>query len=140
MTGASSLTRDDDGAAVLEVLVLGTGLLVPLLYGVLSVMTVQSASFAATAAAREAARGFVSAASPSEGAARAGAATRLVLSDAGVPVVAPQIRCAGTCLAPGSRVDVTVAVDVPLPLLPGGPSVTVTGVESMPVDVYRAAP
>jgi len=35
---------------------------------------------------------------------------------------------------------VTVAVDVQLPLLPGGPSVTVTGVESMPVDVYREAP
>jgi hypothetical protein len=130
----------DDGAAVLEVLVLGTGLLVPLLYGVLSVMAVQSASFAATAAARESARGFVSAPTASEGVARSRASTRLVLEDAGVPVVVPQIRCAGTCLAPGSRVDVTVAVDVPLPLLPGGPTVTVTGVESMPVDVYREAP
>lgn len=132
--------RDDEGAAVLEVLVLGTGLLVPLLYGVLSVMTVQSASFAATAAARESARGFVTATTAAEGAARARAATRLVLVDAGVPVVVPRIRCAGTCLTPGSRVDVTVAVDVPLPLLPGGPTVTVTGVESMPVDRYRAAP
>ncbi len=132
--------RDDDGSAVLEVLVLGTGLLVPLLYGVLSVMAVQSASFAATAAARESARGFVTASSAAEGAARARAAARLVLSDAGVPVVAPRIRCAGTCLAPGSRVDVTVAVDVPLPLLPGGPTVTVTGMESMPVDRFREAP
>ena len=132
--------RDDQGAAVLEVLVLGTGLLVPLLYGVLSVMAVQSASFAATAAARESARGFVTASTAAEGAARARAATRLVLVDAGVPVVVPQIRCAGTCLAPGSRVDVTVTVDVPLPLLPGGPTVTVSGVESMPVDRYRAVP
>lgn len=130
----------DDGAAVLEALVLGTGLLVPLLYGLLSVMAVQSASFAATAAARESARGFVTATTAADGAARARAATRLVLTDAGVPVVVPMIRCAGACLAPGSRVDVTVEVDVPLPLLPGGPSVTVTGVESMPVDVYRAAP
>ncbi len=132
--------RDDDGSAVLEVLVLGTGLLVPLLYGVLSVMAVQSASFAATAAARESARGFVTAMSPAEGTERARAAARLVLDDAGIAAVAPRIRCAGTCLAPGSRVDVTVAVDVPLPLLPGGPTITVTGVESMPVDRYREAP
>ncbi len=131
---------DEGGSAVLEVLVLGAGLLVPLLYGVLSVMSVQSASFAATAAAREAARGFVTASTAADGAARARAAAALVLADAGVPRAVPRIRCAGTCLAPGSRVDVTVAVDVPLPLLPGGPTITVTGVESMPVDRFREAP
>lgn len=132
--------RADGGSAVLEVLVLGAGLLVPLLYGVLSVMSVQSASFAATAAAREAARGFVTAATAVDGAARARAATTLVLADAGLAGAVPRIRCTGTCLAPGSRVDVTVSIDVPLPLLPGGPTVTVTGVESMPVDRYREAP
>ncbi|MFN8156116.1 MAG: hypothetical protein U0R68_01750 [Candidatus Nanopelagicales bacterium] len=133
------MTRGDDGTAVLEVLVLGVGLLVPLLYGVISVMAVQSASYAATAAAREGARAYVMSDSPPQGLARARGATRLVLSDAGVSSSGPTVRCVGGCLVPGSRVDVTVRVVVPLPLL-GGPGVTVTGQESMPVDRYRSAP
>ncbi len=132
--------RDDSGAAVLEVLVLGVGLLVPVLYGVVSLMSVQSASYAATSAAREAARAYVTSATPAQGAARARAATALVLRDAGVAPVAPRVVCVGGCLRPGSRVDVTVAVDVPLPLVPGGPTVRVTGQESMPVDRYREEP
>jgi hypothetical protein len=124
---------------VLEVLVLGVGLLVPLLYGVLSVMAVQSASFATTAAAREAARAYVGSATPAQGLARARAATRIVLADAGVASTGPTVRCVGACLAPGTRVDVLVRVVVPLPLL-GGPGITVTGQESMPVDRYRSAP
>ncbi|HET7902603.1 MAG TPA: hypothetical protein VFL59_15580 [Candidatus Nanopelagicales bacterium] len=131
--------HDESGTAVLEVLLLGVGLLVPLLYGVLSVMAVQSASFAATAAAREAARAYVTAGTPAEGLVRARAATRLVLADAGLPTTTPVVRCVGGCLVPGSRVDVTVRVAVPLPLL-GGPGVTVAGQESMPVDRYRSAP
>jgi hypothetical protein len=130
----------DDGTAILEVIALGVGLLVPLLYGVVSVMAVQAASYAATSAAREAARTYVSAPTPGVGTRRARAVTRLVLSDAGIAGVTPTVRCQGRCLAPGSRVDVTVRVLVPLPLLPGGPSIAVTGQESMPVDRYRAAP
>jgi hypothetical protein len=128
----------EEGTAVLEVLVLGVGLLVPLLYAVLAVMAVQSASFAATSAAREAARAYVSSTTTSQGLGRARAATRLVLSDAGVTSSGPTVRCVGGCLAPGSRVDVSVRVAVPLPLV-GLTSVTVTGVESMPVDRYREA-
>jgi Flp pilus assembly protein TadG len=134
-----AIAGDENGTAVLEVLVLGVGLLVPLLYGVLSVMAVQSASYAATAAAREAARTYVTSATPSEGLVRARTATRLVLGDAGIAGATPTVRCVGGCLVPGSRVDVTVRVVVPLPLL-GGPGVTVTGQESMPVDRYRSTP
>jgi hypothetical protein len=129
------LPRHDDGSAVLEVLVLGVGLLVPVLYGVLSLMRVQSASFAATSAAREAARAYVTAATPNTGSLRARQATALVLTDAGLPVARPLVQCVGGCLVPGSRVDVTVRFDVALPL---GGRITVTGQESMPVDVYRA--
>jgi hypothetical protein len=120
--------------------VLGVGLLVPLLYAVMSVMAVQSASFAATSAAREAARAYVTSATVAQGVSRARAATRLVLTDAGVSSVGPVIRCVGGCLQPGSRVDVTVQVDVALPFMPGSPSITVTGQESMPVDRYRETP
>jgi hypothetical protein len=125
---------------VLEVLVLGVGLLVPLLYAVISVMAVQSASYAATSAAREAARAYVTSATPAQGASRARVATRLVLADAGVAAVTPRVTCVGGCLVPGSRVDVRVSVGLALPLLPGGPTVTVVGEESMPVDRYREGP
>jgi hypothetical protein len=37
-------------------------------------------------------------------------------------------------------VDVTVPVLIHLPLLAGGPVITVTGRESMPVDRYRDVP
>ena len=131
--------RPDEGTAIIEVLVLGVGLFVPLLYAVLSVMAVQSASFAATSAAREAARAYVGAASPAQGAARARAATRLVLADAGASASAPRIVCSARCLTPGSRVDVSVRVVVALPLLGVAP-VTVTGQASMPVDRYRGSP
>jgi len=134
------VASQDDGTAVLEVLILGVGLLVPLLYAVISVMAVQSASYAATSAAREAARAYVTAATPAQGAARARIASRLVLADAGVAAVVPRVGCVGGCLQPGSRVDVTVTVRVPMPLLPGGPTVTVVGQESMPVDRWKEAP
>ena len=98
---------------MLEVIALGIGLLVPLLYGVVSVMSVQAATYAATSAAREAARTYVTATTPAQGARRARAATRLVLADAGLTAVAPAVRCRGGCLVPGSRVDVAVVVDVP---------------------------
>ena len=134
-----AISKDHDaGTAILEVLVLGVGLLVPLLYAVVSVMSVQSASYAATSAAREAARAYVTSATPAQGSSRARVATRLVLADAGVAAVAPRVRCVGGCLTPGSRVDVTVSVAVALPLVPGAPTVTVVGQESMPVDRYRA--
>jgi hypothetical protein len=129
----------DEGTAIIEVLVLGVGLFVPLLYAVLSVMAVQSASFAATSAARESARAYVGATSTAQAASRARAAARLVLADAGVSGSAPVVSCSARCLQPGSRVDVSVRVAVALPLLGVSP-VTVTGQASMPVDRYRGAP
>jgi Flp pilus assembly protein TadG len=132
--------RGEAGVAVLEVLVLGAGLLVPLLYGAVSVMQVQSASYAATSAAREAARVHSSATTDADGRRLARRAAATVLDDAGVRASSVRIACVGGCLAPGSRTDVTVAVDVVLPLLPGDRSVRVVVRESMPVDRYRSAP
>ncbi len=121
-------------------LVLGVGLLVPLLYGALSVMQVQAASYAATSAAREAARVHVTAAGPTQARRLARRAASIVLADAGIRAASVAIQCVGRCLAPGSRTDVTVSVDVALPLLPGRRSVRVSAVESMPVDRFRDSP
>lgn len=131
---------EDRGTAVVEVLVLGVGLLVPLVYAAISIAQVQAAAYAATSAAREAARAYSLAATTAEGDRSARAASALLLSDAGIAPVAPVVRCTGGCLQPGSRVDVSVAVPVTLPLVPGGPTLTVTGEASMPVDRYREAP
>lgn len=136
----TSRSHGDGGVAVLEVLVLGVGLLVPLLYGAVSVMQVQSATYAATSAAREAARVHTSAATDAEGRRLARRAASTVLADAGVRATSVRIACVGGCLVPGSRTDVTVTVDVALPLLPGDRSVRVVTRESMPVDRYRSSP
>lgn len=130
----------DAGTAVVEVLVLGTGLLVPLVYTAVSLAQVQAAAHAATSAAREAARVYSLAATPADGYRRARAVTSLLLADAGIDPVRPVVRCAGGCLQPGSRVDVSVAVPVAMPLVPGAPTLTVTGEASMPVDRYGEAP
>ena len=130
---------DDSGTAVLEVIVLGIGLLLPLLYGAIALMSVEAAHFAATSAAREAARAYVEAETVPQAQQRAQFATRLVLTDAHVSVVRPAITCVGGCLMPGSHVNVTVRIPVSLPLI-GHSAVYVSSTESMPVDRFRELP
>lgn len=129
----------DEGSVVLEVLVLGVGLLVPLLYGAISIMDVESAQFAATSAAREAARAYVTAPTVQQATRRATMAARMVLTDAQRAAIAPKVRCVGGCLIPGSHVDVTVTIPVALPLI-GKSVLSVSATESMPVDRFRSAP
>jgi hypothetical protein len=129
----------DDGSVVLEVVVLAVGLLVPLLFGAISIMDVESARFAATSAAREAARAYVTAPTVSQARTRATMAARMVLQDAHKPPVAPSVTCVGGCLKPGSHVNVTISLPVSLPLI-GRSGMTVSSTESMPVDRFREVP
>ncbi len=133
------IRADDEGSVVLEVVVLGVGLLVPLLFGAISIMDVEAARFAATSAAREAARAYVTAPTVVQARARATMAARLVLQDAQRSPVTPAVTCVGGCLRPGSHVNVTVSLAVSLPLL-GRSALTVSSTESMPVDRFRDAP
>ena len=141
--------RSEAGSATIEFIVVGIGVLVPLVYVVLSVMAVQSAAFASTQAVREAGRAFSTATTPAEGRARAGAAARLAFADHGLllPSGALRIDCTeGACLAPGSAVEVTIDWQVRLPWLPSGldaaesVSVPITAVQRVPVDDYRSSP
>jgi uncharacterized membrane protein (DUF441 family) len=131
--------RSDEGSVLLEVVVLGVGLLVPLLYGAISIMDVEAARFAATSAAREAARAYVNAPTVSQARSNARMAASLVLHDAHRAPVQPQIRCVGGCLVPLSHVNVTVRLSVSLPLMGFSP-VSVSATESMPVDRFRDMP
>ncbi len=137
------------GAAILEFIVIGVGVLVPLLYLALCVATVQSAAFASAQAVREAGRAFGSAPTAQIGRAHAAAAAALAFADHGLQVPPRSLRLAcpdGPCLTPGSVVDVTLAWSVPLPWLPSSlsgdapVSVPITATHRAPVDDYRGSP
>ncbi|MFN8097766.1 MAG: pilus assembly protein [Dermatophilaceae bacterium] len=110
-----------EGSAVVEFVFLGVLLLVPLIYLTLMVARVQAGSYAATQAAREAGRAFVTADSEDAASPRAQAAALIAFEDQGFGAgdAALSIACASTpCLSPDARVTMTTQVTVPLPLIP----------------------
>lgn len=139
-------SRRDDGRAVVEFIVLGLGLLLPLVYLVLTAARIQAGAFSASLAGREAGRAFVTAANDNDGRERAHAAAGLAFDDfsfdegAGV-----ELRCDGTpCLRPGGQVTSTASIEVQLPLVPDflaahvPTSVTVSSTHVSAVDTYVA--
>lgn len=140
--------RDDDGAAVVEFVVLVVLVIVPIVYAVIAAMSVQSAAYAVTQAARESARAFTQADSLAEARSAARMATRVALSDQGVPLRGDEllIDCEGTCLAPGSVIRVSVSTRVRLPFLPDSladstvGAVPVSAEHLAVIDDYRDAP
>lgn len=114
---------DDAGSAVLEFTFLGLLLLVPVVYLVLTVGSIQGASFAVVGAADQAAKVFVDSETPEEAHARAQQTVDLAVSDFGFPAdeAGVTITCGGGCLEPGSSVTVDVDLRVPLPLIPTMP-------------------
>lgn len=147
MSTVRSRLRRDDGSAVVEFVVVAVCMLVPLIYVVTSVASVQSAMFASTQAVREAGRAFSMATGEARGRAAAVAAARLAFADHGLELPADRltIGCpAGPCLAPGSVVDVELDWDVPLPWLPdfleSRGSVPISATHRVPIDEYRSSP
>ncbi len=109
------------GSAVVEFVVLGLLLLVPLIYLVLMMARLQAGAYAVSMAGREAGRVFVTAPDETSALARADAAARIALADHrfGPEESTVQITCTeAPCLTPGGAVRVHVAVQVPLPLVP----------------------
>ena len=141
--------RRDRGSAVVEFLVLGIGVLVPVGYLALAATAVQAEVLAGTQAVREAARAFATASSVAEGRARAVVAVRIAFADHGLvpPADGVRIGCLdGPCLAPGSSVDARLAWTVPLPWVPvlvgdgAAPVLPVSARHVVPIDDYRADP
>lgn len=126
---ARRLPGDDAGSAVVEFVTIGVLMLVPVVYLVVAVASVQAAAFATEGAAREAARIVVT--TPDAGVTedRVVAAVGWALRDQGIdadPARAVEVACAATpCRTPGADVSVTVSVDVPLPAVPAGVSAVV---------------
>jgi hypothetical protein len=111
---------DDRGSAVVEFVWLGVLLMVPLVYVVMTALTVQRAAFAETAAAREAARAYATAGSDAAGEQRAEEAVALVMRDHGVPWTASGrvVSCGDCAYAPGSTFTVDLRRTVRLPFVP----------------------
>ena len=135
--------RGDGGNALIEFSYLAVLLMVPLVYVLLTVFSVQRASFGVTEAARQAGRAYATAADTTSGAARAQAAARLAMRDQGLACGGCLTEVDGT-LAPDSEVRVRVGHFVRLPVLGSffggeraGVRVDATHVER--VDRFRSA-
>lgn len=121
----------DDGSASLEFVSAGVLLLVPLVYLVLAMASVQGGALAVEGAARQAARVYVQAPSETDARSRVDSAVRFALADYGLEAEAEdatvRIRCSpdpGRCLTRRGIVTVSVGVRVPLPLVPSGMSMS----------------
>lgn len=140
--------HQDDGAAVVEFIVLVVLVIVPICYVIIAIMSVQSTAYAVTQAARESARAFTQSDSLTEARSAARVATRIALADQGVPVRGNELTvdCEGTCLSPGSMIRVRVSTRVRLPFLPESladstiGAVPVSAEHLAIVDDYRDSP
>jgi Flp pilus assembly protein TadG len=144
----------DAGTATIEFVGVTLLLLLPLLYLLLSVFSVQRAAFAVTQAAREAGRAYSTAPTAATGQERALYAARLAMHDQGVADrttvrFAPEGSSCGSSssgsssadgaasLQPGARFVVCVHSSAPLPA--GGVSIPVNGQFTVSVDAFRRA-
>ena len=138
--------RSDRGSMLIEVLFLMILLMLPLFYLVGTLGRLQAGAYAASAAAREAGRAYVTADIEAAAPARGAAAADLVFGahgfDAGEGSVS--VSCRSTpCLTPGAQIEVTSEVLVDLPLIPDflagavPTSVSMTSLHIESVDAFR---
>ena len=121
---------DEEGSAAVEFVFLGVLLLVPLIYLIITAAQVQGAAYAAVGAADHAAKVYAAAPPGSAPAAQARAAAELALADFGFEPEGLELRisCNPECGVPGSTVTVTVAMDVPLPVVGAVPGLNLAPV------------
>lgn len=116
--------RREDGSASLEFLGIGILLLIPIAYGMLTLIQLEQAMFAVELAARNGARSLVADAQPALQGSLAAEHIAWALQDHGLDPNAVNIAmtCAPNpdCAVLGETLTLTVGVDVTLPFLPGG--------------------
>lgn len=139
----------ESGSALVELTCLGLLLLIPLVYVIVSIVTVQRSAFGATEAARAAGRAYILAPDVEAARTRAFDAARVAMSDQGVDLAPTDlvISCLPapeSCLQPGSSVEVRLDLEVGLPMVPAvfgesAASVSVDASHREPYGVYREA-
>jgi Flp pilus assembly protein TadG len=140
----------DAGNAVIEFVFVAVLILIPLVYFVVAVASVQRSSVAVTHAAREAGRAFATADSTNQGLQRAEVAVRLALADQGLSddAIVRYVAADGTCesgmatpsLSPGAQFAVCVIRHASLPAIPSlisGRGITTVGRYVLHIDDYR---
>jgi hypothetical protein len=140
----------DAGNAVIEFVFVAMLILIPLVYFVVAVASVQRSSVAVTHAAREAGRAFATADSTDQGLQRAEVAVRLALADQGLSddAIVRYVEADGTCeswmttpsLSPGAQFAVCVIRHASLPAIPSlisGRGITTVGRYVLHIDDYR---
>jgi len=141
---------DQRGSAIIEFVFVAVIVMLPLVYLIAAVATVQRNSLAVSNAARDAGRAFVTSDTPAQARARTRVAVRLALTDQGVPddaqlrFVAARSSCDGPAvvprLAPGAEFAVCVTRSVTLPGIPSllaGRGIRTVGRFVVHVDDYR---
>ncbi|MBA3233642.1 MAG: hypothetical protein H0T17_06815 [Propionibacteriales bacterium] len=142
-------SRRQDGSALVELTWLALLLLIPLVYVVISIVTVQRSAFGATEATRAAGRAYLLAPDVATAELRAYQAAQVAMGDQGVELGPGElvITCGPTvqsCLQPGSTVEVRIELEVGLPLTPAlfghsAASVSVDARHVEPYGVFREA-
>ena len=137
------------GSGVVEFVFLAVLVMVPLFYLVMTLSRLQAGAYAASTAAREAGRAYVTATSDGDATVRANAAARIAFEDQGFRGDEAQLTmaCDGSpCLRPEGRVRVSTRVMVPLPLIPSFArevvplAVPVTATHLAVIDRFRGRP
>ncbi|GAB4099792.1 hypothetical protein [Sinomonas halotolerans] len=121
LDGSGPPARGEDGSAVVEFVFLGLMVLVPVVYFVLTVGSLQGAAFAAAGAADHAAKSYAQAADEEAAHAAAAASVRVAMADFGMAGHSARLELScdrSPCLQAGAAVSATVHVDVPLPFSP----------------------
>lgn len=142
-------SRDDRGSALVELTWLGLLLMIPLVYVIVSIVTVQRSAYGATEAARAAGRAFILAPDVATAQERAFDVAQVAMADQGVALAPADlvVVCRPTpssCLQPGSSVEVRIDLEVALPAVPAifgrsAGSVSVDASHREPFGDYREA-
>lgn len=127
MTGArlrallrTRLGAGDRGSAVIEFVVVGILITMPVFYLVIALARLQAGAYAVTQAARESTRAYVTASSDRSAMGRARQASRLAFEDQGFSDRGDiSMRCtASPCLTRGAQVGASADLGVDLPFIP----------------------
>jgi hypothetical protein len=110
----------DEGSAIVEFVWLAVLLMVPLVYVVLTAVSLQRVAFGVTAATQDGARAYATAGSDADGERRAEQAIALAMHDQGAnwSAVGRVVSCGSCDYSPGSTFTVAMSQRVELPLLP----------------------
>lgn len=145
----TSRRRTSEGSAIVELTWLGLLLFIPLVYVVITLVTVQRSAYGATEATRAAGRAYILAPDLATAQRRAFQAASMSMHDQGVELDPADVSIVchpgpESCLQPGSTVEVRIRLQVSLPLMPAvlgrsTASIAVDAKHVEPYGVYREA-